>query len=184
VLPYSATRALVETTWICSHSDHADYTQELNAYLAKSWPNTQFSLAYTETGCLPLVQHKTTKQWLGQTQLIAIGTPAGTARAATGYAFLETLQDAKRIAHLIQTNEPITTFRRSKIDAWMDALFLSFLQKNAVLAPKTFVRLFSKCAPASLIRFLTGQANWRDRLAVIRAMPAAPMLKHLFSFKP
>ena len=192
VLPYSATRALIESTWICTHVDHTNhldlanrvgYAQELNDYLLKRWPNAQFNIIYTESASLPLIAHKARKQWLGQTQLIPIGTPAGTARAATGYAFLETLQDAKRLAKLINTNQPLTTFKRNKIDACMDVLFLSFLHKNAVQGSRMFVQLFNSCAPASLIRFLTGQANWTDRLAVIRAMPATPMLKHLFGFK-
>ena len=189
VLPYSATRALIESTWICTHQDHsnhldlanrAGYAQELNDYLLKRWPNAQFTIAYTESASLPLIAHKGRKQWLGQIQLIPIGSLAGTARAATGYAFLETLQDAKRLAHLIKTGEPLTSFKRNNIDACMDALFLSFLKKNAALGPNMFVQLFSNCAPASLIRFLTGQANWRDRLRVIRGMPARPMLWHLF----
>ena len=189
VLPYSATRALIESTWICTHVNHANhldlanrvgYAQELNDYLLKRWPSAQFNITYTESASLPLIAHKARKEWLGQTQLIPIGSVAGTARAATGYAFLETLQDAKRLANLIKANEPLTTFKRNNIDACMDALFLSFLQKNAALGPNMFVQLFSNCAPASLIRFLTGQANWRDRLRVIRAMPAGPMLRHLF----
>jgi lycopene beta-cyclase len=191
VLPYSATHALIESTWICTHQDHtnhldlanrAGYAHELNDYLLKRWPNAQFNIAYTESASQPLIAHKARKQWLGQTQLIPIGTPAGTARAATGYAFLDILQDAKRLANLIKTNQPLTTFKRNKIDAWIDALFLSFLYQNAQFGAKLFVQLFNNCAPASLIRFLTGQANWRDRLAVIRAMPAKPILKHLFRF--
>ena len=191
VLPYSATRALIESTWICAYIDHSNhldlanrvgYAQELNDYLLKRWPNAQFKITYTESASLPLIAHKARKQWLGKTQLIPIGSLAGTARAATGYAFLETLQDAKRLANLIKANEPLTSFKRNTIDACMDALFLSFLQKNAALGPNMFVQLFSNCAPASLIRFLTGQANWRDRLRVILAMPAAPMLKHLLGF--
>ena len=183
VLPYSTTRALLESTWICDHADHSDYTQQLNDYLQKRWPNTQFKVAYTESASLPLIAHKARKQWLGQTQLVPIGLPAGTARAATGYAFLETLQDAKRLANLINTNEPLTTFKRNKIDACMDALFLSFLHQNAAQGTNTFVQLFNNCAPASLILFLTGQASWADRLAVIRSIPTTPMLKHLLGFK-
>jgi lycopene beta-cyclase len=165
VLPYTAARALVETIWICEHTTHDDYTIELNAYLKKCWPNTQFTLSYTEQDCLPLSAQKTQKQWLGQTQLIAIDTPAG----VTGYAFLEALQDAKRLANLIKTKEPLTSLKRNKIDAWMHALFLSSLQKKAGFGSRAFMRLFSNCAPVNLIRFLSGQANWRDRLAVIRA---------------
>ena len=173
VLPYSSTRAFIKSTWICNHVDHADragYTQELNAYLIKRWPNAKFELAYTEAASVPLVAQKAHKQWLGQTQLVPIGSHTGAALSTTGYAFLDALQDAKRLANLIKTKEPLTSLKRNKIDAWMDALFLSFLKKNAEFGSRAFVRTFSHCAPASLIRFLTGQANWRDRLAVIRSI--------------
>ena len=173
VLPYSITCALIKSTWVCDHADHADrtgYTQELNDYLIKRWPNAKFDLAYTEAASVPLAAQKAHKQWLGQTQLVPIGSHARTVLATTSYDFLEALQDAKRLANLIRSKEPLTSFKRNKIDTWMDGLFLSFLQKNAALGSHAFVRLFSSCAPASLIRFLTGQANWRDRLAVIRAI--------------
>ena len=173
VLPYTAKRALIKSTWICNHVDHADragYTQELNDYLLKRWPNAKFELAYTEAASVPLFAQKVHKQWLGQTQLVPIGSPAGAALRTTSYAFLEALQEAKRLANLIKSKEPLTSLKRNKIDAWMDALFLSFLQKNAEFGSRAFVRIFSNCAPASLIRFLNGQANWRDRLAVIRSI--------------
>ena len=173
VLPYTAKRALIKSNWICDHVDHADragYTQELNDYLLKRWPNAKFELAYSEAASVSLVAQKAHKQWLGQTQLVPIGSPAGAAHRTTSYAFLEALQEAKRLANLIKSKEPLTSLNRNKIDAWMDALFLSFLQKNVEFGSRAFVRIFSNCAPASLIRFLNGQANWRDRLAVIRSI--------------
>jgi lycopene beta-cyclase len=179
VLPYSASRALVETTWFCSHYHHADYAQELNEFLARKWPNVHFEIAYTENGSLPLMPQKAHGYWLGGVQVMPIGTPAGTARAATGYAFLETLNDSKRLANAIKNKQTLCAFKRNQYDALMDRLFLSLLQKQPQLAPNLFVQMFKNCAPASLIRFLSGEANWADRLAVIRAIPAKPMLKHL-----
>jgi lycopene beta-cyclase len=179
VLPQSSNRALVESTWICQHHHHADYSVEMNEYLAKRWPNTKFEVAYTETGHLPLMAQKAHEYWLGKVQVVAIGSAAGTARASTGYAFLETLQDTKRLAHLVKNKQNLTPFRRPKIDAWLDTQFLAFLSNNAAIAPATFVQMFSNCKPASLIRFLTGQASWRDRFLVIRSIPALPMIKQL-----
>jgi lycopene beta-cyclase len=197
VLPYSTTEALVESTWICQHHHHEDYAQELHDDIAARWPGMEFDVKYTETGSLPLVTiNETSKQYgckpasmrsAGQSNslvtnklpIINIGTRAGTARAATGYAFLETLADSERLANLIRKNLPLTAFKRNKIDAWMDTLFLSFLTKNPQLGADYFVRMFANCPPARLIRFLTGQANWLDRLSVIVAVPAWPMLKHL-----
>lgn len=183
ILPYTKSRALVESTWICAHFHHGDYMQELNHYLAKRWPNAQFKIAYTETGCLPLHNITAREYNLGNVHIIPIGTAAGTMRAATGYAFLETLSDSKRLAHLLSTKKRLTVFKRNKIDMLMDALFLSFLAKNASFGPHCFMQMFSNCAPASLIRFLSGQANWRDRLNVVLSIPTAPMLKHLLGFK-
>lgn len=195
VLPYSATEALVETTWFCQHSQHDDYTEELNQAIAQRWPNTKFDIAYSEKGSLPLVSFKAHAQkphtyWpAGQQKslvpiiptIIPIGTRAGTARAATGYAFIETLQDSARLANLIKKNQMLTSFKRNKIDAWMDRMFLSFLSSQPTMAPQYFVALFANCQPASLVRFLSGSANWRDKLRVMLAMPAKPMLKHLLT---
>jgi lycopene beta-cyclase len=193
VLPYSTTEALVESTWICQHHHHEDYAQELQEDIAARWSGVEFAVKYTETGSLPLItskQHgwKPLWYWLtghrktlvaNKVSVIDIGTRAGTARAATGYAFLETLADSARLANLIKKNLPLTAFKRNKIDAWMDTLFLSFLTKNPTMGADYFVRMFANCPPARLIRFLTGQANWLDRLSVIVAVPAWPMLKHL-----
>lgn len=191
VLPYSATRALVESTWICNHHCHADYEAELQLYLQQKWPNQIYKTVYSEIGQLPLKTSQLLPCKLISTGLagqpnyhvpiIAIGTRAGTARASTGYAFLETLKDAKRIANLINNGQVLTEFKRNDIDLKMDAIFLTFLHKNAILAPKLFVQLFSRCQPASLIRFLSGNANWQDRLKVIIAMPKVAMMKHLLT---
>lgn len=181
VLPYSATDALVESTWLCHHHRHEDYAQELHSYIAERWPNIDFKVKYTETGSLPLLNQQNREYWLANIPVIPIGARAGTARAATGYAFLETLADSARLANLLKQNLPLTAFKRNKIDAWMDAVFLSFLSQHANLAANYFVQMFANCSPARLIRFLTGQANWLDRLSVMRAMPAKPILINLLA---
>ena len=85
---------------------------------------------------------KAQKQWLGQTQLVPIGSSAGTVLGGTSDAFLKALQDAKRLANLIRSKEPLTSFKRNKIDACMDALFLSFLQKTQRLVRRLLCDYF------------------------------------------
>ena len=179
VLPFTKSHALVESTWINKRLQHDDYTIELNNYLNKRWPNAQFKIAYTEKGSLPLKNMTSCEYRLGNVQVIAIGTAAGLMRAATGYAFLETLADSQRLANLIATNKQLIAFKRCKIERVMDFLFLSFLSKNNAIGPHYFMQMFGHCSPPSLIRFLSGGANWRDRLNVILSVPSVPMLKHL-----
>jgi hypothetical protein len=45
------------------------------------------------------------------------------------------------------------------------------------------MRLFSKAQSAQVIRFLSDKARLEDYLAIIRAMPTAPFVKHLFAGK-
>lgn len=183
VLPYTKSRALIESTWICPHSHHGDYTQELDDYLNKRWPEANFKIEYSESACLPLVNQSAREYLLGDVQVIPIGSAAGTARAATGYAFLETLADSKRLANLLISKKRLTAFRRNTIDKIMDTLFLSFLAENASYGSTYFMQMFTNCKPVSLIRFLTGQASWRDRLNVVISVPTAPMVKHLLRIK-
>ena len=66
----------------------------------------------------------------------------------------------------------------------MNKLFLSFLAENTSLGLKYFMQMFANCTSPSLIRFLSDQANWRDRLKVILCMPSLPMLNHLMLLIP
>ena len=62
-----------------------------------------------------------------------IGSSAGVVLGAISDAFLEALQDPKRLADLIKTKEPLTSFNRNKIDACINTLFVFFLLKTQVL---------------------------------------------------
>ena len=181
VLPYSADTALVEATWIDRQPHHAEGEGALRAYLTKRWPGVRFRVDYREAGCLPLaMRHPVVAQGRG---VIDIGTRAGTGRAATGYAFTDTLRDAERLAQglaaagdLEQARLKLRAFRRSPIDTSMDEIFLRAITRGDGRAAALFMALFTGCPPARLTRFLAGEHRLADRLAVIRSLPLRPML--------
>ena len=61
VLPYKKSRAFIENTWICAHTKHNDYAQELHFNLSKRWPNAQFKIDYTEARSL-LIRNVTSSE--------------------------------------------------------------------------------------------------------------------------
>lgn len=181
-LPYSSTQALVESTWISRASVHADAQAELRNALEQRWGCTDYAITFREQGALPLFPPASD----AQPRVVRIGRAGGMLRAATGYAFCATLQQTAGLAAslaehlrrgraLIDWQTPV--FKTSSADAWMDAVFFRALESDWLAAPDYFLSLFQRVPEHQLIAFLQGSANWQDRLAVMRALPAWPFLR-------
>jgi lycopene beta-cyclase len=185
-LPYSAKRALVESTWIASHYDsfdaHTKRAAELKRALAMRWHCTDYSILFQEQGALPLNPNLSADE----PKKVCIGRAGGMLRAATGYAFCNTLQQTSAIAsslaaHL-QQGKPFETWQAPKApantaDAWMDRVLFRVLEKDWRKAPNYFLDMFEHVPAAPLIRFLQGASDWQDKLAVMRALPMRPFLR-------
>ena len=181
VLPYTPRIALVETTWICPASHQPDFDAELQKYIATligSPISDAFEILYAEKGVLSLspVTPDTTKH------VVPLGRGAGTLRASTGYAFLETLVHAGQLAtslkkiskagNLRQWTPP--TFSRPTLDLWMDAVFLKVLSRDWGKSPAYFMQMFERVGADTLVAFLSGHANFGQRLSVAAALPTLP----------
>ena len=62
----------------------------------------------------------------------------------------------------------------------MDRVFLLTLKNNPQLGPKLFISLARKVRPVRLVRFLTDQPTFSDLIAIIAALPMAPLLSTAF----
>lgn len=186
VLPYGPRRALVETTWISPPGLHHDYTAQLERYIALRWGAIAYRKVYEERGSLGL---DPLAPGASHGRIVKVGRAAGTLRPSTGFAFLETLAHCAQLAQQIGEcrfpligQEPLRSlqpFRRPVADRWMDSLFQRFLEADWPGAPSLFLAMFRHASPDRLIRFLSGQATWRDRIAVVASMPKLRCLQAL-----
>ncbi len=186
VLPYGPRRALVETTWISAPGLHHDYAAQLERYIAQRWGSPTYRKVYEERGSLGL---DPVAEGPKHGPIVKVGRAAGTLRPSTGFAFLETLAHCAQLARQIgQCHFPITgnasrtplrSFRRATADRWMDAVFQRFLEADWPGAPSLFLAMFRRAPPDRLIRFLSGQAGWRDRIAVVASLPKLRCLRSL-----
>ena len=177
ILPYSKSNALIETTWVCPVEFQINFDNELKKYLQEYYKLTNYTIQYFEKGELPLDAEQSK---LSQ-RVVKAGSSAGTLRASTGYAFLDTLaHNSKLISSLQQAissdkssldNWQPTAFRRKRLDLMMDRIFLMAIQKDYMYAPQLFMAMFSTVDAQTLINFLNGQATWRQRLMIISALP-------------
>jgi lycopene beta-cyclase len=178
VLPYGPRRALVEATWVSAPGLHHDYAAQLERYVEKRFGALRYRRVYEEQGSLGL---DPVAALPNSGPRLKIGRAAGTLRPSTGFAFRETVADCARLAQQIahcrfpissdRGRRPLTAFRRSAVDRFMDAWFMRVLASDWRTAPDIFMALFSKTPSDCLVRFLSGQASWADRAAVAASLP-------------
>ena len=189
VLPYGPCNALVETTWISPASFKPDFEPELRQYLAALLGSATYEVIYTEKGSLNLHAELGDTAAPSVKRVLPLGRAAGTLRASTGYAFLETLGHVERIAASLKQHVASRTladwtppaFSRPALDHWMDSVFLTKLARDWGASSGYFMQMFERVDADTLVAFLSGRANWRQRLSVAIALPILPFLAHLGS---
>ena len=110
--------------------------------------------------------------------MVPIGARAGTLRAATGYAFLNTVKDCRRIAQ--EVGEGVATpqpFAANPLDTWMDQVFLRALTDRWSDGPAWFFGMFAGSSGASMSAFLTGRSNLLQRISIAKRLPVGVFLK-------
>ena len=86
-LPYSKTKALVETTWLSKMNDNSqkDYDNQIKDYIENHLNLKNYKITYKEEGAIPLFY----PTYEIEKNKINIGTAGGMTRLSTGYTFLK-----------------------------------------------------------------------------------------------
>jgi lycopene beta-cyclase len=108
---------------------------------------------------------------------IPIGTRAGAPRGSTGYAFLPVQRHVRQLADDLAAGRPRARAMRGTGTDWLDRVFLTQLLRDPAGGPALLARLFDRVPPARLVRFLMEQGGPLDHLAVMTALPTAPLLR-------
>jgi lycopene beta-cyclase len=187
VLPQSDKRALIEFTVFARRP----YIQEelvsrLDESAVQYLGAKNFTILRKESGLIPM--GLVTDSALAQNSkthpsYVHVGLTAGAARPATGYAFQRIQEWAAQCAKALSKNGlPIKHVQDSFLLRKMDNIFLNVIRNNPELGPELFLDLFTKVDSRKLIRFLSDRGHLLDYLSIVKALPATPFLKDIFSF--
>jgi lycopene beta-cyclase len=176
-LPYSKTRALVETTWLSQMNDNSnkDYDSQIKDYIENHLNLKNYKIIYKEEGAIPLFYPKNEIE----KNKINIGTAGGMTRLSTGYTFLNIQDHSKYICKNIENISKIKKFEISKKYQLLDDIFLRVLEKNPKKMPDIFFKMF-KTSPKTVIKFLSNKSNFFEDLSIIFRMPKITFIKALF----
>ena len=177
-LPYSKTKALVETTWLSKMNDNSqkDYDNQIKDYLENHLNLKNYKITYKEEGAIPLF-YQTYEETKNK---INIGTAGGMTRLSTGYTFLNIQEHSKYICKNIENISKIRKFEISKKYQFLDDIFLRVLNENPKMMPDIFFKMF-KGSPKTVIKFLSNKSNFFEDLKIILKMPKWTFIKALFS---
>ena len=174
-LPFSKTKALIETTWISDLNNTSlnDYDIQLKDYIEDKLKIKNYKINYKETGAIPLFHPNNIKK-LNQ---IEIGTAGGMTRLSTGYTFLNIQEQSKYIRKNIENIKDTKIFSIEK--KFLDNIFLKVLKKNPERMAQIFYKMFNS-SPNTVINFLSNKSNILEDISIISKMPKWVFLKQLF----
>ena len=176
-LPYTKTKALIETTWLSKMNDDSqkDYDTQIKDYIENHLNLKNYKIIYKEEGAIPLFYPTYEKE----KNKINIGTAGGMTRLSTGYTFLNIQEHSKYICQNIENISNAKKFEISKKYQFLDDIFLRVLDKNPELMPNIFFKMF-KTSPKTVIKFLSNKSNFLEDLFIVLKMPKLTFIKALF----
>ena len=176
-LPFSKTKALIETTWISDLNNTSlnDYDIQLKDYIEDKLKIKNYKINYKETGAIPLFHPNNIKK-LNQ---IEIGTAGGMTRLSTGYTFLNIQEQSKYIRKNIHNIHECKKYNIGAKYKFLDKIFLRVLNSHPNKMPNIFMNMFNGL-PKNVIKFLSNKSNLFQDLSVILKMPKWIFIKALF----
>ena len=176
-LPFSKTKALIETTWISDLNNTSlnDYDIQLKDYIEDKLKIKNYKINYKETGAIPLFHPNNIKK-LNQ---IEIGTAGGMTRLSTGYTFLNIQEQSRYIRKNIENIKDTKIFSIERKYEFLDNIFLKVLKKNPERMAQIFYKMFNS-SPNTVINFLSNKSNILEDISIISKMPKWVFLKQLF----
>ena len=159
VLPFSAERALIETTSFAARPPAAgDLEATLKEAVARFAAGRACRELRRENGFIPMqpqAAHLTAAT--GHPGWVRAGVVGGAARPSTGYAFQRIQRAADRLAAQLRSGDtPTAPALDGPLTRGMDALFVKVIRRWPAMGPQLFLQLFQRAPADRLERFLAG----------------------------
>lgn len=180
VLPTSAHEALIEYTLFSEDLlPKVEYEIALKDYLKKDFDCTDYEIAATEMGSIPMTCYDFQEHHSANIRYI--GTAGGWAKPSTGYTFASTARKIPVLLDYIKTGKPLHQLSFKNRFWFYDLLFLDVLYKDNANGYHIFETLFKNRNPKLIFKFLDEQTSFWEDIKYISGCPKKPFIEALFS---
>ena len=177
VMPFSATRALVEfTLFTPALLEQEAYDEGLRNYLRDYLKITDYSLLEEEFGVIPMTDYEF-PTWYGN--ILHLGTAGGQTKPSSGYTFRFIQKHAAAVVRqLVETGNPFVTKPVwEKRFMWYDRVLLHMLFHKKMPGSRIFTLLFSRNPIQRIFRFLDNETSVGQELILLNTLPQWPFMK-------
>lgn len=175
VMPFSATKALVEYTLFTEDLlTRPQYDEGLKEYISKFLQIDSYKVLEEEFGVIPMTNHRFP---VSNGNIIYIGTAGGQTKASSGYTFRFIQKHSAAIVEQLLANKHPSVKQAKKRFLFYDSVLLHILQHKKLSGEKIFSALFKKNKPQRLLRFLDNESSFGEELKIISSLPTGPFLK-------
>ena len=177
VLPFSEREALVEYTLFSgSLLQPREYESGLREYLARFYPSVEYTVTGTETGIIPMTDHRFPTH---DGRVVFIGTAGGWTKPSTGYTFSFIQKHCRRIVEqLARDGNPVPALKKlPRRFHFYDSTLLEILEKGSVPGHIVFERLFMKNDPGKILKFLDNETRLSEEIGLLLTLPVLPFTK-------
>lgn len=179
ILPFSATKALVEFTVFSDRFLKKEiYEENLKKYLAGILKITDYKIAETESGVIPMSDEP--HEQFPDKKTIRIGTSGGYVKSSTGYGFKRTQNFLRKMMKDLENSKFKIQNSKFKTQNWknyLDSVLLNVLLEKKHAADDVFTALFSKNPTAKVLKFLDEETSFSEDLQIMKTVPLAPFSK-------
>jgi lycopene beta-cyclase len=175
VMPFSATKALVEYTLFSEKLlEPSQYEDGLKKYIANNLRIHSYKITETEFGVIPMTNHRFP---VSNGNIVNIGSAGGQTKASSGYTFRFIQKNSAEIVErLLQGKHPAGKPVKKKYHFY-DSVLLNILHNKKLSGKEIFSDLFKKNKPQQVLRFLDNRSSLSDELKIISSLPTWPFLK-------
>lgn len=175
VMPFSATKALVEYTLFTEELLNKPlYDEGLKEYISKFLQIDSYKILEEEFGVIPMTNHRFP---LSDGNIINIGTAGGQTKASSGYTFRFIQKHSAAIVEQLLNNKTPAVKQAKWKFLFYDSVLLYILQNKKLSGEEIFSALFKKNKPQRLLRFLDNESSFGEELKIISSLPTGPFLK-------
>jgi lycopene beta-cyclase len=169
ILPFSRTKALIETTVFTQLSyDKNAYESIWQKYVDAQFKGKKFKLLSNETGTIPMGAQIRKKEG----NVFQIGAAGGNMKASTGYAFTRMLKDAKyRVTNRLQVTPGRFHF--------YDKMLLKIMTNDMAKIPEVMDRLFTRVPKKDILCFLDDKTTLVQEVKLLAQLDIPLFIKHL-----
>lgn len=175
VMPFSATKALVEYTLFTEKLlEPSAYNESLKEYVSKFLKAGTYKILEEEFGVIPMTNHRFP---VADGNITNIGTAGGQTKASSGYTFRFIQKHSAAIVEKLMTQKHPSVKQASRRFLFYDSVLLNILKHKKLPGEKIFSSLFKKNKPQHLLRFLDNESSFGEEMKIISSLPTGPFLK-------